>query len=70
MRVYIIGNDGITLCRTAPATVNDGERADARSVKQPVRFRAQCLGRRSDAALRRGPAAHPRRQLPSNTPGT
>src|ERR1700726_2408872 len=25
MRVYIIGNDGITLCRTAPTTVNDGE---------------------------------------------
>src|ERR1700758_616564 len=25
MRVYIIGNDGITLCRTAPATVSDGE---------------------------------------------
>ncbi len=25
MRVYIIGNDGITLCRTAPAAVNDGE---------------------------------------------
>src|ERR1700749_404493 len=25
MRVYIIGNDGITLCRTTPATVNDGE---------------------------------------------
>src|ERR1700732_4247302 len=25
MRVYIIGNDGITLCRKAPATVNDGE---------------------------------------------
>src|SRR5258708_6401938 len=25
MRVYIIGNDGITLCRTAPATVNNGE---------------------------------------------
>ena len=24
MRVYIIGNDGITLCREAPATVNDG----------------------------------------------
>src|SRR6476661_4968125 len=24
MRVYIIGNDGITLCRTAPAAVNDG----------------------------------------------
>ncbi|MGA7868027.1 MAG: hypothetical protein WCA23_29335, partial [Stellaceae bacterium] len=25
MRVYIIGNDGITLCRRAPNTVNDGE---------------------------------------------
>ena len=25
MRVYIISNDGITLCRKAPATVNDGE---------------------------------------------
>jgi len=24
MRVYIIGNDGITLCRKAPATVDDG----------------------------------------------
>src|SRR5258708_32665912 len=25
MRVYIIGNDGISLCRKAPATVTDGE---------------------------------------------
>ena len=25
MRIYIIGNDGITLCREAPATVNDGK---------------------------------------------
>ena len=25
MRIYIIGNDGITLCREAPATVNEGE---------------------------------------------
>ena len=25
MRVYIIGTDGITLCRKASATVNDGE---------------------------------------------
>jgi Protein of unknown function (DUF3489) len=25
MRIYIIGNDGITLCRDAPATVNEGE---------------------------------------------
>jgi hypothetical protein len=29
MRVYIISNDGITLCRTAPAAVNDGEIAVA-----------------------------------------
>src|SRR5262249_62184045 len=25
MRIYIIANDGITLCREAPATVNDGD---------------------------------------------
>jgi hypothetical protein len=25
MRIYIIGNDGITLSRGAPATVNEGE---------------------------------------------
>src|SRR6202011_1245431 len=29
MRVYIIGNDGITLCREAPKAVNDGEIAVA-----------------------------------------
>src|ERR1700757_4201877 len=29
MRIYIIGNDGIALCRKAPATVNDGEIAVA-----------------------------------------
>ena len=29
MPVYIIGNDGITLCRKAPATVDDGEIAVA-----------------------------------------
>jgi hypothetical protein len=29
MRVYIIGNDGITLCRAAPAAVNNGEIAVA-----------------------------------------
>ena len=29
MRVYIIGSDGITLCREAPTVVNDGEIADA-----------------------------------------
>src|SRR5262249_29274733 len=25
MRIYIIGNDGMTLCREAPASVTDGE---------------------------------------------
>jgi len=25
MRIYIIANDGIMLCRKTPATVNDGE---------------------------------------------
>jgi hypothetical protein len=25
MRIYIIGNDGITLCREPPATVNKGD---------------------------------------------
>src|SRR6516164_8254051 len=29
MRIYIIGNDGITLCREAPATVNEGDIAVA-----------------------------------------
>jgi hypothetical protein len=29
MRIYIIGNDGITLCREAPATMTDGEVAVA-----------------------------------------
>jgi hypothetical protein len=29
MRIYIIGDVGITLCREAPATVNDGEVAVA-----------------------------------------
>ena len=29
MRVYIIGNDGITLRRTTPAAINDGEIAVA-----------------------------------------
>ena len=29
MRIYIIGNDGITLCRESPASVTDGEIAVA-----------------------------------------
>src|SRR5215813_4035016 len=29
MRIYIIGTDGITLCREAPTTINEGEIAVA-----------------------------------------
>ena len=29
MRIYIIGNDGITLCREPPIALNDGEIAVA-----------------------------------------
>ena len=29
MRIYIIANDGVTLCREAPATLNEGEIAVA-----------------------------------------
>jgi hypothetical protein len=29
MRIYIIGNDGITLCREPPTALNDGEIAVA-----------------------------------------
>ena len=36
MRIYIIGNDGITLCRDAPATVNDGEVAVASKEELPA----------------------------------
>ena len=31
MRIYIIGDDGITLCREPPAAVNEGEIAVASS---------------------------------------
>ena len=33
MRIYIIGNDGITLCRETPTAVNDGEIAVASNVE-------------------------------------
>ena len=36
MRVYIIGNDGITLCREPPAAVNEGE-IEARNIPSPPR---------------------------------
>src|SRR5438067_7839 len=37
MRIYIIGNDGITLCREHPATVNKGEDAVATREELPTR---------------------------------
>ena len=36
MRIYIIGNDGITLCREAPATVIEGETAVASNEDLPA----------------------------------
>src|ERR1700739_3530273 len=47
MRVYIIGNDGITLCRAAPATLNDGEIAVASNEE----LRAAPLGAKRLLAL-------------------
>jgi hypothetical protein len=35
MRIYIIGNDGITLCREPPTAVNEGEIAVS-ALLQPV----------------------------------
>jgi hypothetical protein len=39
MRIYIIGNDGITLCREAPATVSEGEIAVASKSGERIEFR-------------------------------
>src|ERR1700746_2750170 len=36
MRIYIIGNDGITLCREAPATLNEGEIGVASNEELPA----------------------------------
>ena len=47
MRVYIIGTDGITLCRKASATVNDGEFAVASNEE----LRAAPLGAKRLLAL-------------------
>src|SRR6476660_3745124 len=44
MRIYIIGNDGITLCREPPTTVNDCEIAVAASEElHAARLRAKRL---------------------------
>ena len=38
MRTYIIGNDGIALCRETPAAVNDGEMVVSSKEKLLARF--------------------------------
>jgi hypothetical protein len=45
MRIYIIGNDGITLCREPPAAVNEGEIARSlrtRNCAQPGSVASGC----------------------------
>jgi hypothetical protein len=55
MRVYIIGNDGITLCREAPAAVNEGEIIVASNEPRDPRFYGLPGGARAP------PRAQPRR---------
>jgi hypothetical protein len=38
MRIYIIGNDGITLGRTAPTTLNDAAAEQKRQLAPPQRI--------------------------------
>ena len=45
MRIYIIGNDGITLCREAPATLNDGEVATGPSPRRRPGWLCRCRDR-------------------------
>ena len=44
MRIYIIGNNGITLCREPPAAVNEGEIvvASNKEVTQPISAASGC----------------------------
>src|SRR3984893_12112329 len=62
MRVYIIGNDGITLCRTAPATLNDGEFAVASNEE----LRAAPLNAKRVLALWRPPAGAEKQKKVAN----
>ena len=74
MRIYIIGNDGITLCRETPASINDGEivvaskedlhhrAAQRQAARGIVERSAQCRkaeeGRRPRGADRRAVVGH------------
>ena len=60
MRIYIIGNDGITLCREPPAAVNEGEIAVASSEE----FHAATLsGKRVLAVWNALPGVEKRRKV-------
>ena len=52
MRIYIIGSDGITLCRKAPAAISDGEIAVASNEDLHT---APLSGKRLLALFRDGP---------------
>ena len=60
MRIYIIGNDGITLCREAPSTVNEGEIAVA---SQEELHAAPLTGKRLLALWNALPGAEKRRKV-------
>src|SRR6201993_881738 len=60
MRIYIIGNDGITLCREAPESVTDGEIAVA---SQEELHGAPLSGKRLLALWNALPGAEKRRKV-------
>src|SRR5215468_6525196 len=60
MRTYIIGNDGITLCREVPATVIEGEIAVASSEELHA---APLSGKRLLALWNALPGAEKRRKV-------
>ena len=60
MRIYIIGHDGITLCREAPAAVNEGEIAVASNEELHA---AQLSGRRLLALWNALPGVEKQRKM-------
>jgi hypothetical protein len=64
MRVYIIGNDGIILCREPPAAVNEGEIVVASSEELHA---AQLSGKRLLALWNALPGIEKRRKVGHNS---
>ncbi|MBV9202982.1 MAG: DUF3489 domain-containing protein [Alphaproteobacteria bacterium] len=60
MRIYIIGDDGITLCRAAPATANEGEIAVA---SKEELYAARLSGKRLLALWNALPGVERRKKL-------